>query len=249
MTDSDPVDLPSAEPGAPEAAARPAARARRRRARPADEAPRGGGPRQVDYRTLRNPFPPVPVFTEDRVHAIHEAALQVLEELGVMILLPEARALYRAGGARVDDASQMVHIGREIVEAALATAPKSIQLRGGARHRDLTWEIGTLTFQPGAGAPHATDRERGRRPGSLQDYRELVTLTQSFDALHIVPPLIEPQDVPVHLRHYAMTEAALTLSDKIPPIYARGAPQVLDCFEMVADFRGLSDDAFRAASH
>ncbi|MEM1315539.1 MAG: trimethylamine methyltransferase family protein, partial [Pseudomonadota bacterium] len=107
----------------------------------------------------------------------------------------------------------------------------------------------TLTFQPGAGAPHATDRERGRRPGRLEDYRELVTLTQSFDALHIVPPLIEPQDVPVHLRHYAMTEAALTLSDKIPPIYARGKPQVLDCFEMVRDFRGLSDDDFRSVAH
>ncbi|MEL7173703.1 MAG: trimethylamine methyltransferase family protein, partial [Pseudomonadota bacterium] len=70
--------------------------------------------RSEAYRQLRPPFPAVPVFTEDRVVALHEAALGVLEELGMVVLLPEARALFRAAGAAVDEDSGFVRIGREI---------------------------------------------------------------------------------------------------------------------------------------
>jgi trimethylamine--corrinoid protein Co-methyltransferase len=143
----------------------------------------------------------------------------------------------------------MVFIGREIVAEALRTAPASIPLRAGARHRDLVMEPGALIFQPGAGAPHATDLERGRRPAAATDFRDLVQLTQAFDVLHVLPPLVEPQDVPIHLRHYFTMETQLTLSDKLPFVFSRGRGQVLDSFEMLADFRGLSDEAFRAESH
>ncbi|MEM6488586.1 MAG: trimethylamine methyltransferase family protein [Pseudomonadota bacterium] len=154
--------------------------ARPRRRRPAAE-PAPDPPRSVAYRQLRPPFPTVPVFTEDRVAAIHDQALRVLEDLGIAVLLPEARALYRAAGAVVDEDTGLVRLGGEIVAAALATAPRSIPVRAGARHRDLTLELGTLAIQSGAGAPHAHDRVRGRRPGTLQDFRALTTLVQAFD--------------------------------------------------------------------
>jgi len=73
-----------------------------------------------------------------------------------------------------------------------------------------------------------------------------VRLTQHFDVLHMVPPLVEPQDVPLHLRHYATMEAQLTLSDKVPFVFSRGTPQVMQSFEMLRDFRGLSDAEFHA---
>ncbi|MDU8929859.1 trimethylamine methyltransferase family protein [Alisedimentitalea sp. MJ-SS2] len=218
---------------------------RRGRRKTAEDAPK----RKVDYRNLRNPFPRMRLFSDDRIAAIHEASLEVLERLGMKVLLPEARKLFKAGGAKVDDASEMVFIGREMVEAALATAPKRFEARAGIRARDLTFELGRLIFQPGAGCPHATDLERGRRPGTERDFRELVTLTQAFDVLHMVPPLVEPQDVAPNVRHYAMTQAQLTLSDKLPFVYARGTPQVTDAFEMIRDFRGVTDDAFAATSH
>ncbi len=214
----------------------------RRGRRTAAETPK----REVDYRNLRNPFPQMKVFSDDRIEAIHNASMRTLEELGIKALLPEARKLFKAGGARVDEASEMVFIGREMVEAALQTAPRSFNLRGGARHRDLKMELGSLMFQPGAGAPHVTDLTRGRRPGSLSDFREMVQITQHYDVLHMVPPVVEAQDVPLHLRHYAMTEAELLYSDKVPFLYSRGTPQVMDGFEMIRDFRGLSDAEFHA---
>ncbi|WP_299298483.1 trimethylamine methyltransferase family protein [uncultured Tateyamaria sp.] len=218
---------------------------RRRRGRGAPPAKT----RQTDYRRLRNPFPPMDVFPPDRIAAMHDAALDVLERLGIKVLLPAAREVFRKAGARVDEDTEMVHIGRDIIEAALATAPKSFPLIAGHPDRDQVMELGSMIFQPGAGCPHATDLERGRRPGTEQDFRELISLTQHFDVLHMIPPLVEPQDVPIHLRHYAMTLSQMELTDKVPFIYSRGTGQVTEAFEMLQIARGLSDAEFAAASH
>jgi len=184
-------------------------------------------------------------FSDDEAGAMHETALRTLEELGMKVLLPEARTLFEQAGARVD--GEMVYLGREIVTAALATAPKSISCRAGARARDLVLELGALCFQPGAGAPHATDLKRGRRPGSAQDYRDYTQLSHHFGVFQMMSPSVEPQDVPTHVRHYFTTEVQLTLTDKFPFLFARGTPQTLDNFEMLQRFRGLSDTEFRAA--
>lgn len=205
--------------------------------------------RDVNYRQLRNPFPVMEVFPADQIADMHETALRTLEELGVKVLLPEARRLFAAAGARVDENSEMVFIGRDLVEAAVSSAPKSIDCRAGARHRDFTLELGSLVFQPGAGAPNATDLERGRRPASGQDYLEFLKLTHHFDVFQMISPQVEPQDVPTHLRHYFTTQAQMELTDKFPFFFSRGTPQVMDCFQMLAVARGLSDNEFRAHPH
>ncbi|TCK98959.1 trimethylamine--corrinoid protein Co-methyltransferase [Shimia isoporae] len=203
--------------------------------------------RKVDYHNLRNPFPQMKVFSDDRIAAIHDASLTVLRDLGIKVLLPEAREIFRKAGARV--VGEMVYINRDLVDASLLTAPRSFRCKAGTRAKDLNMEPGALFFQPGAGAPHATDLKRGRRPGTGQDFREFVQITQAFDVLHMIPPVVEPQDIPMNLRHYFMMDAQLTLANKLPFVFSRGTPQVMESFEMIRDFRGLSDVDFAADSH
>jgi trimethylamine---corrinoid protein Co-methyltransferase len=154
------------------------------------------------------------------VNNIHETALRVLQELGMKVLLPEARDLFAAAGARLDD--DMVFIGRDIVAGALGTAPPRIRLRAANPARDQEYRDGAMLFMAGSGCPNATDLERGRRPGCLRDYEETLKLCQSFDVIHLFGPSVEPQDVPVHLRHYAMMRAQMQLGDKPMFVYARG---------------------------
>lgn len=220
-------------------------RARKRRGRGDGTPP--ASKRTVNYRQLRNPFPLMSVFSDDEAANIHETALRMLEELGMRVLLPEAVKLYAAAGARVE--GEMVHIGREIVEAAIASAPKSIHCQAGAPERDVVLELGTLAFQPGAGAPHATDLRRGRRPGSARDFTELARISQHFDVFQMMAPSVEPQDVPTHLRHYFTLLTQAERSDKFPFLFSRGTPQALDNFEMLRIARGLSEDEFKAGAH
>ncbi len=205
--------------------------------------------RQPDYRNLRNTFTPQPVFSADQVEAIHDTALRILEDLGLKVLLPQARDIFRAAGCLVDDDTMMVRIGRDAVAAALSSAPKSIVARAGIRERDVVLEHGALAFVAGCGCPNVTDLDRGRRTGTLVDFEELTRLVQHFDILHMHGPHVEPQDVDLRFRHYATLRAQLTLSDKLPFIFARGTPQVEDSFEMMRIARGLGEDEFRAGVH
>ncbi|SHJ40974.1 trimethylamine---corrinoid protein Co-methyltransferase [Shimia gijangensis] len=195
-----------------------------------------------EWRRLRHPFQPQEVFSTDKIEAMHEMALKLLEELGLKVLLNDARDVYAKGGARVNE--DMVFIGRDMVTAAIASAPASIQLRASSKERDLVLENGALVFGPGAGCPNATDLINGRRPGSLRDFDNALRLCQSFDVIHKLGPCCEPQDVPVHLRHYDMMRSQLSLSDKFPFVYGRGPQQVAECFEMMCLALGLSDEEF-----
>ncbi|HEY4164814.1 MAG TPA: trimethylamine methyltransferase family protein [Dongiaceae bacterium] len=221
--------------------------ARRRGARPG--ASEAGPSRSEAYRKLRNPFVPQTVFSQDRIEAIHDTALRVLEELGIKVLLPEARERFAAAGALVDPETGIVRIGRDIVLESLAVAPRSFLAKAGDSSRDQIMETGTLTFIAGSGTPNVTDIGRGRRAGSFEDYENLIKLAQSFHVLHGLAPHTEPQDIPPHLRHYAMMKSQLTLSDKFPFVYARGTPQVLDSFEMIRLARGLSAAEFESTAY
>jgi len=203
------------------------------------------GPVRVsDYRHLRHPFAPQTIFSEDEIAAIHDTALRVLEELGLKILLPEGREIFRAAGALVDDETEMVRIGRDIVTAALETAPRSFRMRAPNPEREQIYEPGTMLFTAGAGCPNATDRIRGRRPGTFRDYEEALRLQQSFDVIHKLVPSVEPQDIPAPMRHYAMMQAQIANCDKPMFVYSRGTPQVEDCFAMIRQAYRLGEEEF-----
>lgn len=198
--------------------------------------------RQPNYRQLRHPFKPQTVFSDDEVGAIHDTALRVLEELGMKILLPEARDIFAKAGAQIED--EMVFIGRDIIQATLITAPASIHLRAANPAREQVYEDGAMIFMAGSGCPNANDFERGRRPGNLQTYKETIKLAQSFDVIHLFGPSVEPQDIPINLRHYEMTRAQMEFGDKPIFIYARGRDQIAQSLEMIQLGLNLSDDDF-----
>jgi trimethylamine--corrinoid protein Co-methyltransferase len=106
---------------------------------------------------LQHPFTPQAIFSEDGVARIHEMALQVVQDLGIKMLLPEARQIFEAAGALVDHDTQMVRIGSDLVEITLATTPTSYRLRGRSVLRDQMFEDGSMLFVPGAGCPNVTD--------------------------------------------------------------------------------------------
>lgn len=196
------------------------------------------------YRRLTNPFEPLRVLSEDELAHIHDSALSILENDGMRVLLPEARRRFAAAGASVDDASETVRLDRGLVAHALSSAPPLIEMAAPVPARDVTVGGRHLAVVPVSGPPNASDLDRGRRPGTLRDYREFVMLSQSFDIIHLLGPAIEPQDVPPQFRHLETTLAQLTLSDKIPYVYSRGRPQVEDCFAMIRTAQNLSEEEF-----
>lgn len=207
--------------------------------------PREVAPARVSYGQLRHPFAPQSAFSDDEIAAMHDTALRVLENLGIRILLDEARNLFRQAGALVDDETMMVRIGRDMVASALVTAPRRIRLRAADPAHEQSFEPGAALFMAGAGCPNVTDALRGRRPGSRESFVETLRLQQSFDVIHMHGPSAEPQDVPINQRHYALMQDQLTNCTKPLFVYARGRGQVEQSFEMIRLAHGLDEAAFR----
>ena len=97
-------------------------RSRRRgnRAKEAAPAPK----RDVNYHQLRNPFPMMNVFSDDQAEDMHQSALNILEDMGMRVLLPEARKIFAKAGARVED--EMVFILNNLNVISKAVAAESV---------------------------------------------------------------------------------------------------------------------------
>ena len=222
-----------------------AARRTGRRRGPTAEGTAPAPARSTAYRHLENPFEPLRVFSDDEVGALHEAALLILETHGMKVLSADARRRYRDGGSEVDDTTQLVKIDRALVAKALATAPRHFLMHASDAARSVPMGGRHVAFAPTSGPPNIMDTAGGRRAGTLEDFSNLMKLCQHFDVIQVLGGAVEPQDVPVHLRHLEVMRAQLLLTDKIPFMFSRGHGQIADNFELIRIAHGLTAEQFR----
>ena len=217
---------------------------------PATRRRSGRPPRAVrdtlSHRVLRNPYGGAKVLSDDEVAHLHETALRFLQTSGVKVLLPAARRHFADAGATVDHDEQMVRLDVALTRSLLAHAPPSFTVHARNPQHDVVLGGDHLMLVPVAGPPYVSDRERGRRAGSMADFADIVRLTQRTAVLHGTTPSVEAQDVPMQFRHLRTGHATLTLSDKVPYVYARGRGVVADSHEMVRLANDIDIDRFHA---
>jgi trimethylamine--corrinoid protein Co-methyltransferase len=201
--------------------------------------------RSRTYRRLANPYASLRIYSDDQVAAIHAAALSLLETKGMKVLSAIGRARFKEAGATVDEATQVVRLDRGLVSKALAAAPGEFTFRTLNPEFDVPIGGRSVCFATTSGPPNIMDIHNGRRAGTLEDFRNLVKLSQSFDVIHSLGGAVEPQDSPVHLRHFETTRSILLLSDKVPFVYSRGSTQIADCFELLRIAHGVSVEEFK----
>ena len=194
------------------------------------------------FRSLRNPWPPLEVISADEVERLHEAAMHILENVGVEFLDAEALDLWARAGADVDRSIQRVRIDRGLLLESVAKAPSSFTLHARNPARSVVIGGDHVVFSPVGGPAYSTNFERGRRPGTLADYEDLIRLTHAFNVLHHASEgHVEPADLPATTRHLDGMRALMTLTDKTIMGPARGRLVTADAIEMTAMLFGGRD--------
>ena len=221
---------------------------------PAQDTGRGGGARRrraverggvapAPAGQPRSPFAPLDLVSHDELESIHQAALTVLQEIGIDFLHDEARAILGQAGADVDPASRRVRFDPALVEAHIGLAPKEFTLHARNPGRALAIGGRHLAFGSVASAPNSFDRAGGRRPGNKRDYQNFIRLGQSLDSIHFWGGYpVEPIDIHASVRHLDALFDMLTLSDKPIHAYSLGRERNLDAIEMVKIARGIDDE-------
>ena len=200
--------------------------ARRRPGRPARDA---SGIAQRPWKQLIRPYQPIEPLSADHVRAIHEAGLTILEEIGMRVLQPEARRLYRSAGAAVDEGEMRVRFDRAMVMERIATAPRSFELR--ARNPEKNVKVGGphCILSSVGGPAYVMDNDRGRRPGTYAEMCDYLKLIQSFNVLHQEGGgPFEPLDLHQNTRHLDLYYAEITLLDKNWQPQALGTGRAID---------------------
>ncbi len=186
-----------------------------RQARTAERSRKGSG---LHRPYITRNIPTYDILSEENLQRIEGAADRILAETGLIFRDdPEAVDLLRKAGAKVEpgSAGDLIKFEPGSLREILKTAPPEFTQH--ARNSLNSVQIGgkNVVFAPAYGSPFVADLDKGRRFGTLEDFRNFVKLAQSSPNLHHSGGTIcEPTDIPVNKRHLDMVMSHMTLSDR-----------------------------------
>ncbi|MCB8815863.1 trimethylamine methyltransferase family protein [Desulfosporosinus shakirovi] len=171
------------------------------------------------------------VLTKDDLLRVHEATLKILRETGVVFHSEEAIEIFKKNGARVEN--KTVFISREMVDQALATAPRTFRMRARNEKYSITVGEGFL-IQPNVGPVYIQDLDRGRREATLEDYANIQKLCQASDVVDLAGTIpVDPSDVNSNDKYLLMMYEALKNTEKPIIGFCANTQQVREQLDMV----------------
>lgn len=156
---------------------------------------------------------PINLLGQEGVARIHNAAMRILGETGIIFRDSRALSHWTQAGAAVD--GERVRIPDTLLMELVSSVPAQYTYH--ARNPAHTVPIGGShsAFANCYGAPFVYDFDGSRRRSLLADSQNFIKLAQMSSAMHIAGIIpVEPQDVPVPERHLDLVSSALKLSDK-----------------------------------
>lgn len=155
------------------------------------------------------------VLSADSLEAVHRTTLALLERVGVAIGSEGILRRLAAAGARADLEEMRVRFPPEMVEEAVALAPRTFLMA--ARDPSLDCPVdGTQGYLSLDGtAAEILDLETGaRRPPTKRDLEEATRVADALPEIAFLWPCVAVTDVPVGLQPLHQLEAQLANSAK-----------------------------------
>jgi trimethylamine---corrinoid protein Co-methyltransferase len=183
---------------------------RGREARRAARMKRGG----VSVPYIARAVPLYEVLSEEGLALIEANAETLLQEIGIEFR-DHPRSLELLAKAGCDVKGTRVRFPKGLARKLVSTAPREFTQH--ARNPERSVHIGgnSTVFAPVYGPPFVHDLDKGRRYGTIEDFRNFVKLTYLSPYLHHSGGTVcEPVDLPVNKRHLDMVHAHMRLSDK-----------------------------------
>ena len=162
---------------------------------------------------LTRGIPYVEVASPEQVERIHNASINILENVGVDFRDPIAIEDWRSVGAKID--GERVYLDGGLVMELIKSIPSEITMHARDPEKTVSLGNGKSIFVPMTGAPFIRDLKGERRWGTLEDLNNFHKLSHLAPAMHSTAHVIcEPMDIAVGHRHLWITYSSMKYSDK-----------------------------------
>lgn len=127
------------------------------------------------------------LMSPEQIERIHEAALRILEDKGIMIEEEETRHLLKENGCDLEEETHVVMFPRDLVEKSLEKAPSSFTMNGRHNKNDFVLDYKTSFFTAGTGTTSALDLDTDeRRQATKVDLANAVRLGDQLNNIDVV---------------------------------------------------------------
>ncbi|MBZ9764959.1 trimethylamine methyltransferase family protein [Mesorhizobium sp. CA8] len=186
---------------------------------------------------VKNVLPFTEVLDGESFTRVHNAAMTILEEIGIAFRCEKALEDWRRAGAKVK--GSLVFPERGMIDELVAKAPKQWEFASRNPDRRVSFGGRDTLFSPVQGPPYVRDLEGVRRESTLEDVHAFNKLVQKSPCYQIGPGfIVEAMDIPVPHRHLEWIRSTLVHTD-LPFFGVPNNPEYsLDCLEMTRIVHG-----------
>ncbi len=178
------------------------------------------------------------LLTNEQVKRVHDASLDILENVGLLVRNEQAREIFKEHGVPFDDASETVKFPRALVERAIRIFPPKFTFYARDPQFDKTLPADRPVIVTGSSAPNMLDPvTRLERRAYSDDIARMARLINELPAYDVfsIPTLAE--DAP--LDRFTVTRLYPSIANCVKPIRCsasntRDAEQILQLAFAVA---------------
>ena len=129
-------------------------------------------------------FKPLEVLTGEQIESIHQATLNLLQEVGVQVLHDKALRLFQQNDCLVDPEENRVRIPPSVVEECIRRSPSSFRVRAREPKHDLLVGGTRVYFRNFPGMDTLDLDTWERRAPTRKEYYDLLTVLDALPNVH-----------------------------------------------------------------
>ncbi len=177
-------------------------------------------------------------LSDDDIQYVHDASLEILEEVGLLVRNEKARKRFAVHGAIVDHETEMVRIPATVVEKYRVMVPPTITLRGRDPAYDVTFPRQLPVIATASSAPDIVDPVSGvTRRSRSDDIARIAHLVNELPGFDLFSISTLADDAPRD--QFSLTRFYAALKNCVKPcrtsVYSiREAEQVIRLGELIA---------------
>jgi len=159
--------------------------------------------------------PKLTLLTEPVIKEIIDEAMGLLENTGVTVEEPETLELLAEMGANIDSGKHVAKFKRDMVERAVASAPKQLELHSLSGEKRFAFGDGQIHFNPGSAALFILDMDGPvmRKP-FVEDVVRFAKLTHTLENIEAASTGVIPSEVPEEVSDSLRLFISCLFSDK-----------------------------------